>query len=139
MKGKRVFQGVSLEETATFLAKEIRRQYTEILEVFREQSVDDLEEYRWVEEHLKTDPSIIEQETHDMILEIAKNPKKYRSFYKKWRLIRSKDIISIKGNGEFFSRSEFNLAVGMNVEYLVNIKKFIVVRCYYLLNEKYPN
>ena len=145
METKRIFQGDNVEQIAGYLAEEFRNRYEKVLNILKETSLDDLgdasSDYEWAMRHLKSDLDIILKETYDKVLEIINNRKANKSFYKRWALFprRNKYIISISGNGKFFSRDEFNLAIGMNIEYIIDLRDLTVSKCSYLLSKQYPN
>ena len=135
MSEEKIFSGNTVEEVAKALAETVSRNYLNHLKFWKATAMDDLHEsYQW-QLRIESELEEVKRNAFDKILKIMKEPQKNKQFFKKWWFFRSKDVISITRSSGFYKGllhgKDIEQTVSVNVEYLINKRRLIVVKKIY--------
>lgn len=130
-----IFKGRSLDALAVGFGKVVRRKYQSNLNFWKATAVDDRKEYAEWNEKIETDPPKIEEQAKNKLLNIMKGQHEVQKPYLNKRTIFGrvdKNVLVINTASGFYDdllpsdpivRNRFSV----NVNYLINMKKFSIV------------
>ena len=125
--------GNSLEQLADIFAGMIVQKCVDDL-ANRRSAVDDLIAADLLKERLNVEPGLVRKKTYARIIQVMENPSKYKEYYKKYFIFRSKSVIRITRSSGFFEGLFIgpHIPILWNEEWLIDIKRLSVVKKLYL-------
>ena len=135
MYEEKIFSGNTIQEVAKIFSEEISRQYLKHLKFWQITSIDDNDEFWKLEEKIKREPSVVQKNVFNKILEIMQKPEANKKFYKKRLLLfRSKNIIIITSSSDFYNdlltKGGIQHTIPKNIKYILNSENLTIVKKY---------